>query len=95
MDNIKSNYKQYNDLEEELKHTVIEQVLDFDVTGRYEFVRCEDCNGPVLGHLKPKCAKLMYDGETLMKFDNYLKRIPGIKELVWAREKRLRDELSS
>ena len=51
MDNIKSNYKQYNDLEEELKHTVIDQVLDFDVTGRYEFVRCEDCNGLVLGHL--------------------------------------------
>ena len=58
MDNIKSNYKLYNDLEEELKHTVIETVLDFDVNGRYKFVRCEYCNGPELGYIKVKCAKL-------------------------------------
>ena len=54
MDNIKSNYKSHSDLEEELKHIVIETVLDFDVNGRYEFVRCEYCNGHELGHIKVK-----------------------------------------
>ena len=35
---------------------------------------------------------LLYDNETLMKFENYLKKIKGFKELIWAREKRIRDE---
>ena len=66
--------------------------MDFDVTRRYEFARCEDCNGPLIGHMKENCPKLAYDSEGMMKFENYLKRIKGFKEAVWAREKKNREE---
>ena len=41
---MKSNYNSCSDIEEEMKNVVIENFLDFDVSGRYEFARCEDCN---------------------------------------------------
>ena len=87
-----SNYKKDSEIEEEMKNVVIENFLDFDVTGRYEFARCEDCNGPLIGHMKAKCPKLAYDSEDMKKFENYLKRIKGFKEAVWAREKKNREE---
>ena len=53
--------------------------------GRYEFARCEDCNG----HMKVKCPMLAYGDEDVKKFETYLKRIGGFKEALWAREKRI------
>ena len=48
---------------------VSKAVVDFDRTwnGRYEFVRCEDCNGPMLGHRDEKCRHKEgdYDEETV------------------------------
>ena len=60
------------------------------MNGKYEFIHCEDCNGPILGHLTVKYPKLEYDAEVMSKFKNYLKRIGGFKEAVWAREKKRR-----
>ena len=57
MDNIKSNYMKESDIQEELKNVVIENHLEFDNIGRYE-LRCEYCNGPMLGHLKPKFSRV-------------------------------------
>ena len=37
----------------------LELVVDFERTwnGEYEFVRCGECNGPLLGHRAEKCRK--------------------------------------
>ena len=85
---MKKNYKLCSEIEEEMKNIVIENFLDFDVSGRYEFASCEDCNGPLIGHMKAKCPKLAYDDEDVKKFENYIKRIGGFKEAVWARKKK-------
>ena len=46
-----------------------EAVVDFDRTwnGRYEFVRCRDCNGPMLGPREEKYRHKEggYDEETV------------------------------
>ena len=78
----KSNYKRESEIEEEIKNIVIENFLDFDVNGKYEFARCEDCNGPLMENMKVKCPKLAYGEEDVKKFENYLKRIGGLKEAV-------------
>ena len=72
---------------------VLENFLDFDFNGRYEFTSCEDCNGPLMGHIKAKCPKLAYGDEDVKKFENYLERIGGFKETVWAREKKKQEEM--
>ena len=89
MENMKSNYKRESEIEEEMKNVVIENFLDFDVNGKYEFARCEDCNGLLMGHLKVKCPKVEYSDKDVNKFEHYLKRIGGFKEAVWAREKKI------
>ena len=75
-----------------MKNVVIENFLDFDLYGRYEIARCEDYNGPLMGHIKVKCPKLAYGEEDVKRFEIYLKRIGGFKEAVWAREKKIREE---
>ena len=37
MKGIKSNYKLYSDMEEELKSAKLENLLDFDFNGKYQF----------------------------------------------------------
>ena len=48
---MRKNYKNDADIVNELTNTA-EMVVDFDRTwnGKYEFVRCAECNGPILGH---------------------------------------------
>ena len=60
MENMKSNYKKEGEIQEEMKGVVIENFLDFDNNGRYEFMKCADCNGPMMGHLKVKSPKVEY-----------------------------------
>ena len=92
MENIKSNYKKESEIEEEMKNVVIENFLDFDDNGRYEFARCEDCNGPLFGQLKAKFPKIRYDETYVKIFETYLKRIAGSKKALWARDKKNREE---
>ena len=87
---MKKNYKLYSEIEEEIKNVVIENFLDFDLYGRYEFARCEDCNGLLMGHMKTKCPKLEYSDEDVKRFEIYLKRIGGFKEAFWFRAKKNR-----
>ena len=89
---MKKNYKSCSEIEEEMKNVVLENFLDFDFKGRYEFASCEDCNGPLMGHMKAKCPKLAYGDEDVKKFETYLKRIGGFKEALWAREKKNKEE---
>ena len=75
MEGMKNNYKLCSEIEEEMKNIELEHFLNFDYNGNYEFASCEDCNGPLLGHLKAKCSKIGYGEEDVKKFENYLKRI--------------------
>ena len=70
---MKKNYKLCSEIEEEMRNVVIENFLDFDDNGRYEFARCEDCNGLFMGLMK--CSKIGYGEEDMKKFENYLKKI--------------------
>ena len=88
---MKKSYKSCSEIEEEMKNVVLENFLDFDHNGRYEFTSCEDCNGLLLGHLKAKCPKIGYGDEDVKKFDTYLKRIGGFKEASWVRDKKQRE----
>ena len=42
--------------------------------------------------MKAKCPKLEYGDDDVEKFETYLKRIGGFKEVLWAREKKNREE---
>ena len=48
---MRRDYKDDADIINELTNT-LEAVVDFDRTlnGKYEFVRCGECNGPMLRH---------------------------------------------
>ena len=59
MENIKKNYRSLEDIEGEIKSVNLENFLDFDLNGWYEFAKCEGCDGPLLMHQEVKCR----DGE--------------------------------
>ena len=92
MDNMKSIYMKVGDNQEELKNMVIDNYLEFENNVKYEFRRCEDCNGPMIGYLTAKCPKVEYSEDDVKRFERYIKNIGGFKEAVWARDKRLREE---
>ena len=48
---MRKDYKSDDDIIDEIIKTR-EVVVDFDRTwnGKYDFVRCGECNGPMLGH---------------------------------------------
>ena len=50
MENMKKNYRSLEAIEGEFKNVNLENFLDFDLNGRYEFAKCEGCDGPFLGH---------------------------------------------
>ena len=52
-----------------------ETVVDFDRTwnGKYDFVRCEECNGHMVGHKAEKCKKTYGYDDALVR--NYETRI--------------------
>ena len=77
---MKNNYKKIDEITHEIRHSEIEDFLEFDSNGKYELTRCETCDGPILGHLEVKCRTLdgvRYDGQTVKSFENWLKRING------------------
>ena len=55
---MSKDYKSDDDIVDELIKT-LEAVVDFDKTwsGTYGFVRCGECNGPILGHRAEKCIR--------------------------------------
>ena len=51
---MKNNYKKIDDITEEVRKSEIEDFLNFDNDGKYEFFKCENCDGPILGHQEVK-----------------------------------------
>ena len=56
MEGINKNYGLLTEIEEDIKNMDLENFLEFDLNGRYDFTRCEDCNGPILEHIKVICS---------------------------------------
>ena len=73
MEDIKKNYRTLEDIEAELNNVDLGNFLDFDYEGRYEFARCEGCDGLLLGHLEVKSLgkhEQRYDTEKLRGLEN-------------------------
>ena len=51
---IMENYKTDEDIGQE-SETNLENTLDFDRYGQYEFVHCGECGEPIIGHKQEKC----------------------------------------
>ena len=58
MEAMRKGYKSDEDIIDELMNTP-EAAVDFDRTwnGKYDFVRCGECNGPMVGHRAEKSRK--------------------------------------
>ena len=77
---MKNNYKKIDDITYKIRHSEIEDLVEFDNNGKYEFIRCETCDGPILGHIEAKCRNLegiRYDEQIVKSFKHWLKRING------------------
>ena len=71
----------------------LEDYLKFKSNGEYEFLSCENCDGPMLGHQITKCTGLeeSYDEKTIAKFEKWLERIPELKMQVKERATNVAD----
>ena len=81
---IVDKYKTDEDIVTETE-TNLENVLDFDRHGRYDFVHCGTCGGPVLGHKPEKCRQLdnvRYDDVLIKAFEDKIKTIDGFRKVV-------------
>ena len=82
---MRKDYKDDADIINELTNAP-ETVVDFDRTwnGRYEFVRCEECNGPVLGHRAEKCRKSNggYEEALVKKYETSMRGTVMIREII-------------
>ena len=82
---MRKNYKDDADIINELTNAA-EMVLDFDRTwnGKYEFLKCAECNGPILGHRAEKCRKADggYDEALVKKFETSLRGNIVLREII-------------
>ena len=82
---MKTNYKKLDDITIEVRNYEIEHLLKFDGNGKYEYLKCETCDGPILGHQESGCRSLngiWYDGGIIKSFENWLDRIPLLQHAV-------------
>ena len=79
---MKNKYLNIEQIAGKLKTETLEDYLKFKSNGEYEFLSCENCDGPMLGHQITKCTGLeeSYDEKTIAKFENWLERIPELKK---------------
>ena len=85
MEAMRKDYKSDEDIFDELIKTP-EAVMDFDRTwnGRYEFVRCGACNGPMGGHREEKCKHKegVYDGETVKRYEKKMRSSVTLRNIL-------------
>ena len=81
---MKSKYLNEEQIAGKLRAEGLEDYLKFKSNGEYEFLDCENCDGPMLGHQITKCTGLeeSYDEKTIAKFEKWLERIPEFKKQV-------------
>ena len=85
LETMRKNYKDDEDIMNKLTNGM-EMVLDFDRTwnGKYEFLRCAECNGPLLGHRAEKCRQEGdgYDEALVKKFETGFRGNAKFRDIV-------------
>ena len=80
---IKSDYLTVENIMNKLRADGLKEYLEFKSNGEYEFLECENCDGPMLGHQVTKCRHTEgYEANTIAKFKKWLKRIPELRKLI-------------
>ena len=91
MEIIKKNYLSQEDITKNIKAHGLKEYLELKNNGDYEFFKCKDCKGPILGHLQVKCQDT-YEERTITKFEGWLKRIPEFRNHIELRTQTLRNQ---
>ncbi len=52
---MRKNYKKEEDIAIDIQTNGLNEYVEFNNVGRYEFYKCRSCDGPILGHMKNKC----------------------------------------
>ena len=91
MESIKKNYLKQEDITINIKAHGLEEYVELKNNGEYQFFKCEDCDGPILGHIQAKC-KDNYDDRTITKFEGWLKRIPEFRTHIKERTQAIRNQ---
>ena len=52
INNMKNNDTNFDDIMHKIRHSQIEDFLEFDDNGKYKFLKCETCSGPILCHIE-------------------------------------------
>ena len=82
---ILDDYKNHDDIATEQENVELENFLDFDYYGKYEFAHCGICSGSLLGHMKMKCSQrnnVRYEEIFVKGFKDWLKTVKGFREAV-------------
>ena len=83
IENMKANYMNVDTISTRIKADGLKEYLEFKNTGEYQFLSCENCDGPILGHITTKCRHgESYDEKTIAKFESWLKRIPELRKQI-------------
>ena len=80
---MRKNYKKAEDIAIDIQNNGLDDYVEFDNIGRYEFYKCGSCDGPMLGHLQNKCRqKDPYEERTIKSFENDLRRVSELKKHI-------------
>ena len=52
---MKADYMTMEEITTTLRADGVEKYLEFKSDGDYDYLECEDCDGPMLGHKIAKC----------------------------------------
>ena len=88
INDMKNNYKKIDDIASEIRHSEIEDFLEFDDGGKYKFLKCEICSGPIQGHIEVKCRSLdgaRYNREIIESLQNWIRRNKTFQQAVTER----------
>ena len=86
IDAMKADYMTTEEITIKLRTDGLEDYLRFERNGDYDYLECEHCDGPMLGHQIAKCRyNEGYDEKTIRRFKKWLDRIPELRRLLEAR----------
>ena len=87
IDEMKSDYMTMEEITTKLRADGLEDYLEFKSNRDYDYLECESCDGPMLGHKVAECRYgQWYDERTRRKFKKWLDRIPELRRLLEIRE---------
>ena len=92
IDIIKSDYLTVENITTKLRADGLQEYLKFKSNGEYEYLECENCDGPMLGHQVAKCRHNEgYEEKTLVRFKKWLDKIPELRKQLEEREIEMAD----